>query len=414
MKVRELLERYASGERDFRGIELQEANLEGVNLEGADLRHALFCLTNFNRANLIDADFSHANLVGADLMHTNGERAKFKGAKILGADLRGSNFSQADFTDALMSSSLLTRANLQEANFSGAALSHVVFHRADLQYSNLTDANLAGADLRWANLSGAEIRRVDLIGTGRSPTILPDGAVCPFNLRVRDLMKAQESTLFALGKFADRYHGLSMRDWTGNQPTTAFGQLSVIKQKVASLFQLSTSQDLRMESTQHTLRLTKANGQVVAILDFAREQPKAIVRYGTEYWQAIITLLLKQHFVPLGRSQKYPSFSEHDYHPLPPEHHLHFAKAADLQRFWQTQQQLAENSLALLLLFDRTWHPIETMHADSTEDSDTIQITVSDHRLTLRRTEFVTWLSFPAHLQGKTAIDYLWTQYTYL
>ncbi|NET53895.1 MAG: pentapeptide repeat-containing protein, partial [Merismopedia sp. SIO2A8] len=43
MEVNEILRRYAAGERDFRGLELREAelinaNLQGVNLSQADLR----------------------------------------------------------------------------------------------------------------------------------------------------------------------------------------------------------------------------------------------------------------------------------------------------------------------------------------------------------------------------------------
>lgn len=411
MKPEELLKRYASGERDFRGIELQEANLEGANLEGADLSNTVLCLANLNRSNLTDANLSHANLVGTDLMHTIGIRAKFTGAKVLGADLRGSNFSQADFTDALLSSSLFTRTNLQEANFAGAALSHAVLHRANLQHSNLTEANLAGADLRWANLSGAEIRRVDLIGTGRAATILPDGATCPFNLRVRDLMKAKESTLFALRQFTDQYHVHYNMEQANDRQSTAFGQMTVIKQKVASLFQLLARQDLRIASSPSSLKLMKANGQVVAIMDFARAQPKAIVRYGTEYWDVISELLLEQQFVPLGRSQKYPSFSEYEHHRLPPGYQLHFTKAKDLQSFWQAQQHTAGKSPTLLLLLERTWHPIEQL---TWAYDNLIQVTITDLCLALRRTEFVTWLSLPAHAQGKVAIDCLWTQYNYL
>jgi uncharacterized protein YjbI with pentapeptide repeats len=50
MMAKELLERYAAGERDFSGVNLKWANLgdanlkgtnlEGANLEGADIRKA--------------------------------------------------------------------------------------------------------------------------------------------------------------------------------------------------------------------------------------------------------------------------------------------------------------------------------------------------------------------------------------
>lgn len=58
--------------RDFIGANLQEANLQGLNLRGA-----LFIATNLRKANLREADF-----IGAD----------FRDANICGADLRGSIF----------------------------------------------------------------------------------------------------------------------------------------------------------------------------------------------------------------------------------------------------------------------------------------------------------------------------------
>ncbi|MCS6815312.1 MAG: pentapeptide repeat-containing protein [Cyanobacteria bacterium] len=411
MTSEDLLRRYAAGERDFRGIELQGANLEGANLQGANLQQAVLCLSNLSQSNLTDADLSYANLVGADLMHVCADRARFTGAKILGADLRGSSLVQADFTDALLSGSLLAKVNLQEANLRGVVLSHVVLHRANLQDSDLTDANLAGADLRWANLSGAEIRRVDLIGTGRAPTILPDGAVCPFNLRVRDLMKARESTLFALGKFADRYRQLDAKEWGAHSGTTGLGQCAVIRQQISHLCERLGGHDLQLQSARQMIKLTKANGQLVAIVDVAHEPPKALIRYGSEYWYPISLLLVNQQFVPLGRSQKYPSFSEHEYHPLPAGFTLHFAQATELQRFWQEHEPVAANPLTMMVLSERTWHPIVALH---NSDEDMIHVTIMDHCLTLRPTEFVTWMSLPIQVQGKVAIDYLWTEYSYL
>jgi uncharacterized protein YjbI with pentapeptide repeats len=52
MTAEELLQRYASGERDFicinlSGVNLMEVDLKGINLEGAILRG-----TDFDRSNL--------------------------------------------------------------------------------------------------------------------------------------------------------------------------------------------------------------------------------------------------------------------------------------------------------------------------------------------------------------------------
>ena len=79
MDTKELLDRYAKGERDFReaylrGAYLQEANLQEANLRGAYLR---------------GADLQGANLRGADLRGANLQGAYLQGANLRWANLRG-------------------------------------------------------------------------------------------------------------------------------------------------------------------------------------------------------------------------------------------------------------------------------------------------------------------------------------
>lgn len=48
--VQELLRRYASGERQFHGVDLSDADLSGVTLNGADFDGSWFFDTNFEGA----------------------------------------------------------------------------------------------------------------------------------------------------------------------------------------------------------------------------------------------------------------------------------------------------------------------------------------------------------------------------
>ncbi|NEQ79677.1 MAG: pentapeptide repeat-containing protein, partial [Moorea sp. SIO2I5] len=57
MDTNELLERYSAGERDFRGVDLQQINLSEVNLTGVI----------FRRVNLADANLSLAVLQEVNL-----------------------------------------------------------------------------------------------------------------------------------------------------------------------------------------------------------------------------------------------------------------------------------------------------------------------------------------------------------
>ena len=106
----DLIRAYESGERNFRGI-----NLQGFKL-----------LRNLD---LSDIDLSQANLNSVDLT--------------------GTNLSGVNLTDAQLSRARLNQANLSGANLQGAILSH-----ATLVSANLTHANLSGTNLDGANLAG--------------------------------------------------------------------------------------------------------------------------------------------------------------------------------------------------------------------------------------------------------------------
>jgi len=115
MIAEELLQRYRSGDRDFRGVKLTDIFLRDVCLTGIDLSFA---------------DLRGASLMGVNLGGANLRRANFTGAFLIYAHLRNADLTQAKLMDAW-----LTRANLQ----------HACLIDADLTRTDLTKANLHGA-----------------------------------------------------------------------------------------------------------------------------------------------------------------------------------------------------------------------------------------------------------------------------
>jgi len=94
------------------------------------------------RVNLEEADLNGAELPGANLL-----QARLWKAQLVGANLRGACLEQAD---------------LYKANLQGADLSHANLLDADLSFANLRDADLRGAlligaGLRHARLEGAQL-----------------------------------------------------------------------------------------------------------------------------------------------------------------------------------------------------------------------------------------------------------------
>ncbi|MGB3693099.1 MAG: pentapeptide repeat-containing protein, partial [Spirulinaceae cyanobacterium] len=60
MKAKEVVAKYAEGERDFRRVDLRGQSFKGENLAGADFRGADIRGTNFTKANLTGVDFQEA------------------------------------------------------------------------------------------------------------------------------------------------------------------------------------------------------------------------------------------------------------------------------------------------------------------------------------------------------------------
>ena len=175
----ELIERYASGERDFSmfdislspykynkkkkirlknnlsGINLSDANLANLNVSGCILKHANFSNSNLSNVSIGNyADLSDANLSNADLSNANLSNVDFSNA-----DLSGVDFSSASFNAHYK--------NQPKINFSGANLTNVVFPN---DYSSYVD--FSGVDFSNADLSGVDLRKVVLMGAILSGTKL--------------------------------------------------------------------------------------------------------------------------------------------------------------------------------------------------------------------------------------------------
>jgi uncharacterized protein YjbI with pentapeptide repeats len=131
------------------GKEGKQADLERVNLQGA----------NFSGANLQKADLHEANLQKADLGEADLQEAYLEGANLQEADLRKANLKEAFLYMVNFQEATLYKANLQKANLEGANL-----RQANLIRANLQQADLAGTKLHKADMSKADMQNTVLDG----------------------------------------------------------------------------------------------------------------------------------------------------------------------------------------------------------------------------------------------------------
>ena len=125
--------------------DLSLAQLEGRDLDEADLSG-----TNLRRTQLSNASLVNAAIMDADL----------SGATLMGADLHQAALTRSTLIAANLSAATLRSAELDDANLRGANLS-----RANLQGASLRNTILVDADLRGADLTGCAIYGVSAWNT---------------------------------------------------------------------------------------------------------------------------------------------------------------------------------------------------------------------------------------------------------
>ena len=163
---------------NLRGANLMGANLAGCDLRGANLSEAYLSNANFFEANLCEANLREAYLFEANLTRVNLNGADLQWVYLGQADLSGTyameaNLSEADLRGAYLIGTNLSDANLQGANLSGADLQAADLRRANLEGANLIGARLLRTNFEDANLAGCSIYGIscwelNLLGANQS------------------------------------------------------------------------------------------------------------------------------------------------------------------------------------------------------------------------------------------------------
>jgi uncharacterized protein YjbI with pentapeptide repeats len=109
-------------------LSLRDADLNCVNLSGADLNRTFFDHVDFSGANLSGADLSGAFLDYADLRGANLSGADLSGAFLNYTDFSSADLSEADFAGANLSNTKLTEAVLTKATYN---IQHTRNRRSD-------------------------------------------------------------------------------------------------------------------------------------------------------------------------------------------------------------------------------------------------------------------------------------------
>lgn len=154
-------------DEDYGWFSSENSLLTNVNLSGANMQQAKLDGANLQRVMMVSANLQEANLVGANL-----EKAKLPAVNLQHANLMGANLQEASLWDVNLQNAKLVRANLQlaylvEANLQDADLSGANLHLAELREAILTRTNLVEANTQAASFDEVVFS---------AETILPDGS----------------------------------------------------------------------------------------------------------------------------------------------------------------------------------------------------------------------------------------------
>ncbi len=160
---------------NFSYADLRGANLQGADFRAAILHHTCFLRADLRGADLREVTIVECRWQGAiydsatqfppDFNYRSvgmlGPRAQLNGAQLNTANLRYLDLSESSLLGAYLGGADLTGANLRGARLSQADLRRAFLTGANLTNARLEGANLAGADLRATNWTGVELDRLE-------------------------------------------------------------------------------------------------------------------------------------------------------------------------------------------------------------------------------------------------------------
>lgn len=134
-------------------------DLDAANFEGADLQGAALSLAKMREANLAFADLEEAVLEGARL-----QRARMDGANLKRVNLRGAHCEFALFGGATMDGADCDGADFKRANLVGTHAAGCSFRETDFYYSRPGNADVSDSDFSNANIQRAIFRAATIKG----------------------------------------------------------------------------------------------------------------------------------------------------------------------------------------------------------------------------------------------------------
>ncbi|MEM7554615.1 MAG: pentapeptide repeat-containing protein [Cyanobacteria bacterium P01_A01_bin.84] len=203
-----------AGEGEFYnldGYNLERANLAGLKGNFIQLKQANLVEANLEKAQLeggsfVGSNFSGANLNKIDIKDTRFDRAIFKETNLSKANIYYSDFKEVTFEKAYMEKAVFTKVDLTGAKFKQANLESSQFINVKLREANLNEASLKKAKLSQCSIYGSTFIKTNIEDIKTDNIFVsPDGFE---GIPINNLAQAQYTYL-------QRYHPLLTQKFVG-------------------------------------------------------------------------------------------------------------------------------------------------------------------------------------------------------
>ena len=184
------------------------SNLDGYNLDNANLAGFRGKVVSFRRTSLVGANLEKAEFKECDFEGANLTKANLKNIVVIDTEFERAIFREANLNEASIKHSNFIEVSLEKAEIQQANLIQVNFSKAILKKANFSGSSLFGIDFREANLNEASFNRstmtecsvygVSFLGTNLNEVKLENVYISPKGnqgLPTNDLALAQYTYL---------------------------------------------------------------------------------------------------------------------------------------------------------------------------------------------------------------------------
>ncbi len=125
--------------------------------------------------------------------------------------------------------------------------------------------------------------------------------------------------------------------------------------------ELLASENLRIENLGGQIQLTTKKAEMLALITLAAKKRSALLKQGSQYFEQINEILLKNNFVNHGQA-KQKDFIEYQQYKAPEGYQVFYTEAVTLwKKWWPTQKHGSQLQLNILFYTRNQWYPIQNI-----------------------------------------------------